>query len=237
MFRFGLISFGVLIVLAGCDVSTGGRSQETIAPIPKVSRTGWPQSEADFRAVVRRVEPVAERICRERRRGANCDFSIIIDPRDDLPPNAYQTLDKSGRPVIGFTKALFGVMKNRDELALALSHEAAHHIEGHIPQTQSSATAGVILGTLIGSIAGLDASGVETAQNIGGTIGARRYSKGFELEADALGARIALRAGYDPLRGVLYFADAPDPGDQFLGSHPPNGDRIRVVQQSVASAR
>ena len=128
-------------------------------------------------------------------------------------------------------------MKNRDELAMALSHEAAHHIEGHIPQARNSAAAGVILGTLIGSIAGLDPAGVETAQNIGGTIGARRYSKGFELEADSLGARIALRAGYDPLRGILYFADAPDPGDGFLASHPPNRDRIRIVRQSVASAR
>ena len=218
-------------------MSTGERRESSTAPLPKVSRTGSPQSAADFRAVVRRVEPVAERVCREMRRGLNCDFSIIIDARDDLPPNAYQTLDKSGRPVIGFTKALFGVMKNRDELAMALSHEAAHHIEGHIPQTQSSATAGAILGSLMGSIAGLDAAGMETAQNIGGTIGARRFSKGFELEADSLGARIALRAGYDPLRGVLYFVDAPDPGDRFLGSHPPNGDRIRVVQQSVASAR
>jgi Zn-dependent protease with chaperone function len=237
MFRFKLLICGVLVALAGCEVSTGERSNTPTAPLPKVSRTGWPQSEMDFRAVVRRVEPVAERACREMRRGLNCDFSIIIDPRDDLPPNAYQTLDRSGRPVIGFTKALFGAMKNRDELAMALSHEAAHHIEGHIPQTQSSATAGAILGTILGSIVGLDAAGVETAQNIGGTIGARRFSKGFELEADSLGARIALRAGYDPLRGVLYFVDAPDPGDGFLSSHPPNGDRIRVVQQSVASAR
>ncbi|MGI9394447.1 MAG: M48 family metalloprotease, partial [Boseongicola sp.] len=68
-------------------------------------------------------------------------------------------------------------------------------------------------------------------------IGARQFSKGFELEADSLGARIALRAGYDPVRGILYFVDAPDPGDRFLGTHPPNGDRIRIVQQSVASAR
>jgi hypothetical protein len=32
-------------------------------------------------------------------------------------------------------------------------------------------------------------------------VGARRYSKAFELEADALGTVIAARAGYDPLRG------------------------------------
>ncbi len=237
MFRFGLVFSVALLVLAACEVTPVDAPRQSSAPLPKVTRTGWPQSEADFRIVVRRVEPVAERICREMRPGLNCDFSIIVDERDDLPPNAFQTLDKNGRPVIGFTKALFGAMKNRDELAMALSHEAAHHIEGHIPQTQNSATTGAILGTLIASIAGLDAAGVETAQNIGGTIGARRFSKGFELEADRLGARIAIRAGYDPERGVLYFVDAPDPGDGFLASHPPNGDRIRVVQQTVASAR
>lgn len=187
----------------------------------------------DFRIVVASVEPVAESACREMRPGTNCDFLIVIDPDSSLPPNAYQTLDKSGRPVIGFTRALLAEMRNRDELAFALSHEAAHHIRGHIPQTQASAQTGAILGAVLGSLAGLDSAGVEVAQNIGGTLGARRYSKGFELEADSLGARITQRAGYDPLRGVLYFQDAADPGDSFLGTHPPNADRIRTVQRAI----
>ena len=237
MFRSRLIFSSALLILAACEVTTLDVPDEPARPLPNVTRSGWPQSPADFRAVVRRVEPAAERICREMRPNLNCDYSIVVDEREDQPPNAFQTLDKSGRPVIGFTKSLFGAMKNRDELAMALSHEAAHHIEGHIPQAQSSATTGALLATIVASIAGLDAAGVETAQNIGGTIGARRFSKGFELEADALGARIAMRAGYDPLRGVLYFVDAPDPSDGFLASHPPNGDRIRVVQRTVASAR
>ena len=234
------VVFGCFVMalgLAACDIqvagprSTGPQAQ----PLPQVSqsRTGGPQSLADFRAVVQRVEPIAERACRDMRPRLNCDFRIFIDDREGLPPNAYQTLDKNGRPLIGFTPALFLEMRNRDELAFALAHEAAHHIEGHIPQTQNSAAAGAILGSLIGSLAGLDAAGVETAQNIGGTIGARRYSKGFELEADSLGARIAKQSGYDPLRGVLYFARAADPGDRFLGTHPPNADRIDTVRRAV----
>lgn len=231
------ISLVVILGLAACDVQverSSGVSRPTVVPVSQ-ARTGEPQSLADFRAVVRQVEPVAEQTCRELRPRANCDFRIFIDDRDGLPPNAYQTLDENGRPLIGFTPALFAEMRNRDELAFALSHEAAHHIEGHIPQTQNSAAAGAILGSLIGSLAGLDAAGVETAQNIGGSIGARRYSKGFELEADSLGARIAQRAGYDPLRGVLYFARAADPGDRFLGTHPPNADRINTVRRAVGS--
>ncbi|MEL6518654.1 MAG: M48 family metalloprotease, partial [Pseudomonadota bacterium] len=81
---------------------------------------------------------------------------------------------------------------------------------------------------------GLDAAGVETAQRIGGTVGARRFAKDFELEADALGTRIAAAAGYDPVRGAEFFNRIPDPGDQFLGTHPPNADRMATVRRVAA---
>lgn len=234
MKRAILTSILSLGLLTACDVQTSGPAPTSASePLPQVTRSGRPQTIADFSAVVARVEPVAESRCRQMRPNLNCDFRILIDPDNSLPPNAYQTLDRSGRPVIGFTRALLGEMVNRDELAFALSHEAAHHIAGHIPQSVRSAQTGALLGAVIGSLAGLDQSGVEVAQNIGGTVGARRFSKGFELEADSLGARIARSAGYDPVRGVLYFQDAADPGDRFLGTHPPNADRIRIVRQAV----
>ena len=230
MNRFAL--FAMLPFVAGC-VETVSEPAPRNEPVPRVTRTGSAQSLSDYRAVVSRVEPAAESACRQLSPRRNCDFLITVDDRKELGANAYQTYDKSGRPVIAFTPALLREMKNRDEIAFALSHEAAHHIEGHISQTQSSAQTGAIVGAVLGSIAGLDSSGVELATNIGGTVGARRYSKGFELEADSLGARIAERAGYDALRGVLYFQDAADPGDSFLGTHPPNADRLRVVRNRV----
>ena len=233
--RRGLVVLS-LFALSSCDVAVQSPQAPAVAasqPQQTVTRTGGPQTVADFRSVVRRVEPVAERACRQMSPQRNCDFRITIDDRRGLPPNAYQTYEKSGRPLIAFTPALFQEMKNRDELAFALAHEAAHHIRGHIQQTQSSAQTGAIVGAIFGSVIGLDQAGVEAATNIGGTVGARRYSKGFELEADSLGARIAKQAGYNPLRGVLYFQDASDPGDQFLGTHPPNADRINVVRAAV----
>ena len=233
-----LIGIALALGLAACD--TPGASSEVLsatgplAPLP-TQRTGSPQTEADFRRVVSQVAPIAERECRRLRPNTDCDFKIVIDERPGQPPNAFQTLERDGRPVIGFTSALFAEMRNRDELAFALAHEAAHHIEGHIPQSQNNALAGALLGGFLGAAFGLDQTGVEIAQDIGGNVGARRYSKDFELEADSLGTRIALLAGFDPLRGVLYFQRARDPGDQFLGTHPPNADRIRVVQRTVAS--
>ena len=225
-----------LAAFAGCaPVSPNLPPPGGPLPPEPVARTGRPQTVGDFEVVVRRVEPVAERVCREMRPQLNCDYEIVVDRRAGQPPNAFQTYDKAGRPVIGFTAALFGEMRNHDELAFALSHEAAHHIEGHIVQTQASGATGAILGGILGSLAGLDTAGIEVAQDIGGTIGARQFSKTYELEADSLGARIALRAGYDPLRGVLYFQRASDPGDRFLGTHPPNANRIDVVRRTVAA--
>lgn len=243
MLKKWILSAGALVALAACDVETtsapspsptsASKPAPSSQPVERVTRTGSPQSVADFRAVVRRVEPVAERACRQMRPNANCDFAISLDTTAGLPPNAYQTYNREGRPLLAFTPALLRQMKNRDELAFALSHEAAHHIRSHITQTQRTAQTGALIGMVVGSLAGLDSTGVEAATNIGGTVGARRYSKNFELEADSLGARIAKQAGYNPLRGVLYFAAAPDPGDRFLGTHPPNADRIKIVRQTI----
>ena len=225
------IAVCALVALAACVPDAIRRPE--LEPLPNVRRTGSPLDVEDFHAVTQRVEPVAEQVCREAQANLNCDFLILVDERPNLQPNAYQTYQRNGRPVIIFTVSLLRVMKNRDEVAFALSHEAAHHIEEHILQTRSSAIAGTLIGAIFGAAAGLDESGMDAAADIGGTIGARSYSKEYELEADALGAKIAERAGYDALRGVLFFQDAADPGDRFFGTHPPNADRIRIVREIV----
>ena len=181
---------------------------------------------------MRRVEPVAEQYCRTRSRQQNCDFRIVVDNRPNRGVNAFQTLDPNGRPIIGFTIPLIAEARNRDELAFVMAHEAAHHIRGHIARQQQNAALG---GFLIGSLAeALGATDLESAQRLGATVGARTYSKDFELEADALGTQITAAAGFDPLRGAEFFFRIPDPGDRFLGTHPPNADRLRTVQRVAA---
>jgi Zn-dependent protease with chaperone function len=187
----------------------------------------------NFLTVIARVEPVAERYCRDRGVARNCDFRIVIDDRPGQPPNAFQTLDSFNRPVIGFTLALIADAWNPDELAFVLGHEASHHIEGHIPKRQDQAMSGAILAGVLAQASGLSPEEVRAAQNLGAEAAARSYSKSFELEADALGAEIALVAGYDPVRGTGFFDRLPDPGDKFLGSHPPNGQRKAVVLATV----
>lgn len=235
--KFPAIALAAAALLAGCTEITVPE-QPPAQPGPATatpSRFDADTAARNFVTVVNRVEPVAERECRARLPRANCDFLIIVDDRRGQPANAYQTEDKNGRPVIAFTLALIADARNQDELAFILGHEAAHHIKEHIPRTRESATFGaLVLGTLVGVGGGGDAA-VEAATRVGAGIGARRFSKEFELEADAVGTIIAKRAGYDPVRGAQFFTRIPDPGDVFLGSHPPNASRIETVRRTAAN--
>lgn len=206
----------------------------TLPAAPVAPRLAPAVAQENFAAVVARLEPVAEAECRARAPGRSCDFAILVDPRPELGVNAYQTLDAAGRPVIAFTPGLIAEARSRDEIAFILGHEAAHHILGHIPrQTQTSLAGALVLGALAAA-GGAAPETVRSAQDFGAAVGARTFSKDFELEADALGTVIAHRAGYDALAGAGFFARLPDPGNRFLGSHPPNGQRIATVQATLA---
>lgn len=184
--------------------------------------------------MVRQVEPVAEGVCRDAGSVENCDFLILLDDRRGAPANAFQTLDERGRPLLIVTLPLLQDMDNVDEAAFVLSHEAAHHIAGHIPRTQVNATSAAVAAGEAALAVGLDPSVIAAAQRVGAYVGSRAFSKAFELEADRLGTVIADRAGFDPVRGAEFFARLPDPGNEFLGSHPPNADRQRAVREVAA---
>ncbi|ART99812.1 M48 family metallopeptidase [Yoonia vestfoldensis] len=236
-----LVAVLVAFVLAGCaPMGTVSQSSGGAAVSPPAVDSGpllpAGQTMAHFRIAVTRIEPVAEQICRQRGNNSNCDFLILVDDRPGAPMNAYQTLDRNGRPVIVFTARLIAEARNVDEIAFVLAHEAAHHIEGHLARQQQNAVLGAtLIGSLAGALGGNSPDAVQTAQQLGATVGARAYSRNFELEADATGTRIAHAAGFDPLRGSEFFFRIPDPGNRFLGTHPANADRLRVVRAVAAT--
>lgn len=217
--------------LAGCGATTN--SKPILSFLPRLFED--PSIAPDsFEQVVKSVEPIAEQVCREQTERIPCNFKILIDERFDLQANAYQSLDASGRPIIVFTQALIDDARNADELAFVLGHEAAHHIAGHIARQQRSAVYEAVVSGIVEILRGSDREAVDLARRTGAQVGARTYSKDFELEADALGTVIAARAGYNPLRGAQFFARIPDPGDKFLGTHPPNSQRLETVRRTAA---
>ncbi|APE44299.1 peptidase M48 [Sulfitobacter alexandrii] len=235
MFKKTVLLLGAIVTLAACEVAPVQPLPAPTGSAPSAGpRLSSDQAARSFVEVVRTVEPVAERECRNRTTGVNCDFNIAVDDRPGQPANAYQTLDKQGRPVIFFTLGLIADARNSDELAFVLGHEAAHHIAGHINRQQQNAVAGAVIFAGLATLSGGNAEAVQNAQRLGAEVGARRYSKDFELEADALGTIITARSGYNPLRGAEFFTRIPDPGDKFLGTHPPNAARLDVVRRTVA---
>ncbi len=216
-------------LVASCDIA--------LAPSATDTPAAGPPGAIDARGyleVVHSVQATASRECRRRTQGTNCRFVVTIDPDPGAAPNAFQSLDKDGRPVLTFTASLIGSVRNPHELAFVLGHEAAHHIAGHLARQQQNAIAGAAVFAGLATLSGASAADVASAQRFGAVFGARSYSKEFELEADELGTLITHRAGYDPLIGAQYFTTLPDPGNRFLGTHPPNNDRLETVRRASA---
>nr|WP_245904681.1 M48 family metallopeptidase [Pseudoroseicyclus aestuarii] len=235
----------VCLALAACGSVTVMPPAPGPAPQaqPQSIGTGAPEGlDRDkarmFVEVVDRVEPVAEAFCRVNAApGTDCDLRIVVDDRPGIPANAFQTRDAFGRPVIAFTLALLDDVDNADEMAFILSHEASHHIAGHLDRQNEAAAVGAdVFVRLAGTFGQTSPEAVAAAQQLGAAVGARSYSQDFELEADTMGTAIAARAGYDPLRGADFFLRIPDPGNRFLGTHPPNGARREAVRRAAAQA-
>ncbi len=231
MFRFALLA---ALALSACA------TVQLPSPVPSpVGATSAQlranQAARQFVEVVEAVEPVAEQMCRARTSGLNCDFQIVVDDRADQPPNAFQTVDRFGRPIVAFNLGLINSVENADELAFVMGHEAAHHIRDHLTKTRESATVGAVVFAGIAAISGAEAEAVRNAAPLGAAGGARTAAKELEREADQLGTIISAQAGYDPVRGAAFFARIPDPGNRFLGSHPPNAARLEVVKRTAAS--
>lgn len=231
------LALPLLAILAACAGVPG-----QVVPVQAVS-TPAPQllppdlAAQNFIAVARRMEPLIEAECRERAAAQNCDYRIVVDDRPGQAPNAFQTFEAAGRPVIGFNLALISEARNQDELAFVMAHEAAHHIAGHIPRKQQDAMAGALIFGTLAAASGADPTAIRSAQDFGATVGSRAKSKDYELEADRLGTVLTWNAGYDPLLGAAFFARIPDPGRMILGTHPANALRMDVVRQTVSELR
>lgn len=187
---------------------------------------------AAFRTVSREVGQEARTQCKRSASAENCDFGIFVDLNPSAPPNAFQTLDDQKRPAIIFTRSMIESTRNTDELAFVMGHEAAHHVLNHIVRQSKNASIGAAKFGEAERIRGKGDAAVERAQKLGAKVGVQAYVQDFELEADQLGTIITFNAGYNPLVGAKYFDRIPDPGDSFLGTHPPNAERVQIVLET-----
>lgn len=239
--RLGSLAGGVgLALLAACGPMPDGPVITNVPPPSAIQTTpNSPQEAArNFVSVMQRMEPAIERECLQRRtQPISCDFRFVVDDRPGQDINAFQTIDNSGRPVIGFTLPLIAAARNADEIAFVVGHEASHHVLNHLDRKAGAAAAGAVILGSIASVYGSNSSAVDTARQIGASVGSRYYSKEWELEADYMGAIMTLNAGFDPINGARFFERIPDPGDHILGTHPSRAARIEQIQRAVSDVR
>ncbi len=234
-----------LILAAALMLAACSPTQDPVAKLPPKERAkalaemeGLRKTGAlqRFDMVVRRMLPVIERECRARG-GLKCRFAIVVDANPKAPPNAFMSLDRADRPVIVFTGSLLKDTRNEDELALVLGHEVAHHLLGHVPVTRESVWEGALLGGIEAATRGGGEKEIHAAEQRGALKAVLGFSKKFEIEADQLGAILALKAGFDPVRGAEYFVRMKNPRNRFLSTHPPNSARRAAVRRVVARYR
>jgi predicted Zn-dependent protease len=132
---------------------------------------------------------------------------------------------------------------SESQLAGVLAHEIAHISQRHAAdQITKSLVANGLLG-LLGAVLGNDGGGARAAQ-----LGARilaggymlKFSRDDEREADAVGADMMRRAGWDP-RGMIEFMETlrrtqgsdPHRVQVFLSSHPAPAERATRLRTTL----
>ena len=227
-----IIPLIVVLALAGCTLKPVARSPVEMAQEARVLKAE--DVPERFAIAVRRMRPVLRATCKSTSPDSNCDFLIAIDPDPDSAPNAFQTVNEEGQPILAFTLTLLEDMYNADEVAFVIGHEGAHHILRHLERQDQSVRGGATLFEVLAAALGGSNRSVDAASEIGAAVSRRNYSKTFELEADRLGAQMTQKAGFDAVRGAAYFTRIPDVGNRFFGTHPRNSDRIAGVKAAVA---
>ena len=104
------------------------------------------------------------------------------------------------------TRQLMGLMNDESELAFVLGHETGHIAANHARARQSAAQRNTILGVLgsiLGSVIGNNIFGSLISQSAQqyAQLSTLSFSRDQEYQADTLGTRYMISAGYDPLGG------------------------------------
>ena len=129
------------------------------------------------------------------------------------------------------------ITQDEDGLAAVLGHEVAHATERHGGKRMTQAV--LLQATLAAAAAGLSMSkmneeqqlGLMAAFGLGAQVGvALPFGRGHEEEADLVGLRYAIRAGYDPYAAVGVWermAQLGSGGPEWLSTHPAPESRSR----------
>jgi len=135
------------------------------------------------------------------------------------------------------------ITQNENGLAVVLGHEVAHATQRHGGKrmTQNDLTtaamSAISAGLQLGQMSSATQQGVMAALGLGAQVGvALHYSRTQETEADEIGLRYAIRAGYDPWEAPKLWdrmAKLGSSGPSWLSDHPDSGQRGENLKAKI----
>ncbi len=164
------------------------------------------------------------------------EYSLLADPKT---VNAFAL--PGGQ--IFITEALYNRLSTPGQLAGVLGHETGHVLARH--SSEQMAKANLVQGlTTSAVIAGSDRRGggyaAAAVSQFVGQFALLSYSRKHELEADRLGVRFMVQAGYDPrsmievMKILEQAGGGPSSTPEFAQTHPNPGHRIEEIERAIA---
>jgi predicted Zn-dependent protease len=241
MRNFVRLSVLSLFLLTGC-ADLNFYSDEELEPL---SVQAYKQASSKYPEVTKgrdydMVQEVARRIAEAAEEDFPWQAKLL---RADDVPNAFCL--PNGR--IAIYTGILPYTKNIDGLAAVMGHEVAHATLRHggkrMTQNQiggfvmAAAETGLEMAEVEGGTKGL----VMDALGLGAQYGVLLpYSRGHESEADVLGIRYAIRAGFNPDEAPLLWermAKMGSGGPVWMSTHPDPLDRAKKLREMIPRIR
>ncbi len=205
---------------------------------PRLARQyGGPEPDGRAQA---RLDLVGERLVARTEAAASpypFEFHVL---------DADETLNAFALPggQVFITDGLLDRLETEDQLAAVVAHEVAHVLARHgaehlakqqLVQGLAGATA---IATYDPDRPGSAATGAIAAAI--GQLATMKFSREDELEADDLGVRFMVAAGYDPgamLEVLRILSGSPTGVPEFFSTHPSPDDRSERIRDAIARHR
>ncbi len=248
----------LLIVLAvtllpACATSPTGRSQLMLispeaaiveskkAYLSTVDELGKQNKLVDDPRVMDRVATITGRLVsvaeQKYPNSANWEWSVAII--DD--PETVNAWCMAGGRMAVYTGLLDKLQLTDDEFAQVMGHEISHALANHTAERMSRAMATTLGVVAVGAVSdnkGLAMMGAAAAAKVALEL---PNSRTAESEADAIGMRIAVQAGYEPDAAVTLWQKMGKAGGssppEFLSTHPAPGNREAALKAMIPEMR
>lgn len=167
--------------------------------------------------------------------GYQWEFNLI---KNDTTPNAWCM---PGGKVVVYS-GILPYTKDKDGLAVVVSHEVAHAVARHgnerMSQELLAQYGSVVLSEALKNKPDQTKTIFGSAYGLGAQFGVMLpFSREHELEADKLGLIFMAMAGYDPQTAIAFWERMASMGGQkppeFMSTHPSDATRIQKIKDAL----